>query len=83
MSLSTARHVRARSETRYVGPHWTTTQTYKITKAARGCGDVGKAEKSYTELSEIETLRRGGETFSVVLGCSYMTYILRRPSKAL
>ena len=53
-----AKHICARSATRYVEPHWTITQTYKTTKAAHGCGGVGKVEKSYTELFETETLLR-------------------------
>ena len=55
-----ARNVHACFATQYVGPHWTTTQTSKITKAMCKCGNVGKAEKSYIKLFETETLRERG-----------------------
>jgi hypothetical protein len=51
-----AAHACARFDTRKVGPQWTTTGSFKVSKAADTCGTLGQAKESCTELSKVEAL---------------------------
>ena len=60
-------HALAEADTRYVGPHWTTTLGNKEAKSADTCRTRCEG-RSCTELLETETLRKkGGNWGSVVL----------------
>ena len=61
-------HALAEADTRYVGPHWTTTLGNEEAKSADTCRTRCEGRRSCTELLETETLRKkGGNWGSVVL----------------
>jgi hypothetical protein len=51
-----AAHARARYDTPQEGSHWTTTQSFEVSKAADACGTLEEAGESCTELFEGEAL---------------------------
>ena len=70
-------HMLAEADTRYVGPHWTTTLGNEEAKSADTCRTRCEGRRSCTELLETVTLRKKGERALLfcVYWCNYMAYI--------
>ena len=61
-------HVLVEADTRYVGPHWTTTLGNEVAKSVDACWTRCEGRRSCTELLETVTLRKKrGNWGSVVL----------------